>query len=81
MRAPQPINHQMSSATNAKNAATIGDSVNDAGMFEFFPLAVGVANVREALDQLPKAPAYVTAGEGGTGFAELVGLLLAARDK
>ena len=59
----------------------IGDSVNDAGMFEFFPLAVGVANVREALDQLPKAPAYVTAGEGGTGFAELVGLLLAARDK
>lgn len=59
----------------------IGDSANDAGMFEFFPLAVGVANVRKAVDQLPKAPAYVTAGEGGAGFAELVSLLLAARNR
>ena len=59
----------------------IGDSVNDAGMFEFFPLAVGVANVRKVVDQLPKAPSYVTAGEGGAGFAEMVKLLLAARGK
>ena len=59
----------------------IGDSVNDAGMFEFFPLCVGVANVRKVVDQLPKPPTYVTAGEGGAGFAELVKLLLAARGK
>ena len=59
----------------------IGDSDNDAGMFEFFPLAVGVANVRKVVDQLPKPPAYVTDGEGGAGFAELVKLLLAARGK
>ena len=57
----------------------IGDSVNDAGMFEFFPLSVGVANVRHVLAELPKPPAYVTAGEGGAGFAEMVKVLLAAK--
>ena len=57
----------------------IGDSVNDAGMFEFFPLSVGVANVRHVLAELPKPPAYVTASEGGAGFAEMVKVLLAAK--
>ena len=57
----------------------IGDSANDAGMFEFFPLSVGVANVRHVLAELPKSPAYVTASEGGAGFAEMVKVLLAAK--
>ena len=57
----------------------IGDSVNDAGMFGYFPLAVGVANVRLVLGQLPVAPSYVTPSEGGAGFAEFAKLLLAAR--
>ena len=57
----------------------IGDSANDAGMFEFFPISVGVANVRAVLDQLPVPPRYVTRGEGGAGFAEMARLLLATR--
>ncbi len=57
----------------------IGDSANDASMFEFFPVSVGVANVRHVLDELPVKPVYVTQGEGGAGFAEMVKVLLAAR--
>jgi len=54
-----------------------GDSPNDAPMFAFFPLAVGVANVREFADRIATMPAYVTPGEAGAGFAELVAFLLA----
>ncbi|AOY93551.1 HAD family hydrolase [Cupriavidus sp. USMAA2-4] len=57
----------------------IGDSANDASMFAHFPLSVGVANVRAIADQLPTPPAYVTEASGGEGFAEMAGLLLAAR--
>ena len=57
----------------------IGDSGNDAAMFEFFPLAVGVANVREYVDGLPVPPAYITPAKGGAGFAQMARLLLAAR--
>lgn len=57
----------------------IGDSPNDAPMFEFFPSAVGVANVRAFAARLTAFPAYVTDGESGAGFAELVAHLLASR--
>lgn len=57
----------------------VGDSANDAAMFEFFPLSVGVANVRRVLDQLPVPPRYVTTGIGGVGFGQAVRTLLAAR--
>jgi HAD superfamily hydrolase (TIGR01484 family) len=57
----------------------VGDSPNDAPMFEFFPLAVGVANVRSFAGRLAAFPAYVTQSESGAGFAELVEWLLAAR--
>ncbi len=53
----------------------VGDSPNDAPMFEFFPHAVGVANVVPFLDRIATAPAYVTIGEGGTGFVEVVDML------
>jgi HAD superfamily hydrolase (TIGR01484 family) len=55
----------------------IGDSPNDAPMFEFFPFAVGVANIRAFAGRLAAFPAYVTEGESGAGFAELVDRLLA----
>ena len=54
-----------------------GDSPNDAPMFAFFPLSVGVANVRAFLDRIETPPAYVTRGEAGIGFAELADFLLA----
>ena len=54
----------------------IGDSPNDAPMFSFFPLAVGVANVRAFADRMPAMPAYVTERESGAGFVEFVRFLL-----
>jgi len=57
----------------------VGDSPNDAPMFEYFPLSVGVANVREFAGRLASEPAFVTERAGGAGFAELAERLLAAR--
>jgi len=54
----------------------VGDSPNDAPMFEFFPHSVGVANVRRFADCLLAPPKYVTAREAGAGFAELAAFLL-----
>lgn len=54
----------------------IGDSPNDAPMFEFFPKSVGVANVRRFAGVLPAAPKYTTGASSGAGFAEVVAHLL-----
>jgi HAD superfamily hydrolase (TIGR01484 family) len=59
--------------------AFAGDSPNDAPMFGFFPNAVGVANLRRFLGEVETPPAWITEAEGGHGFAELAGALLAAR--
>lgn len=56
-----------------------GDSPNDAPMFGYFPYSVGVANVRPFLDRIANCPAFVTEGEGGSGFVELADALIAAR--
>lgn len=50
--------------------AFIGDSPNDSPMFGYFPLSVGVANVRAFTDRLSAEPRYVTRRAGGDGFAE-----------
>ena len=57
----------------------VGDSPNDAPMFQYFPHAVGVANVREFRGRLEHEPKYVTVAAGGAGFGELTDFLLAAR--
>ncbi len=56
-----------------------GDSPNDAPMFEFFPNAVGVANIADFADRLTAQPAYVTRARCGAGFVELADALIAAR--
>ncbi|HYR35451.1 MAG TPA: HAD-IIB family hydrolase [Burkholderiales bacterium] len=56
----------------------VGDSPNDAPMFEFFPHSVGVANIRRFAGALPAAPTYVTRASSGAGFAEVVAHLLRA---
>jgi hypothetical protein len=56
-----------------------GDSPNDAPLFAYFPLSIGVANVRRFAARLEHAPAYVTAAESGAGFAELAERLLESR--
>lgn len=57
----------------------VGDSPNDAPMFDFFPNAVGVANVRDCADRLAAVPRYITRARSGAGFVELAALLLAHR--
>jgi len=57
----------------------IGDSPNDSPMFGFFPLSVGVANVRDFADRLPAPPAYVTDARAGDGFAEMAERVLKGR--
>lgn len=59
--------------------AYAGDSPNDAPMFAHFPFSVGVANVRDFVDQMDALPRYVTRGRSGDGFVELAARLLAAR--
>src|SRR5205823_5156957 len=56
--------------------AFIGDSPNDAPMFAYFPLSVGVANIRPFLSLLEMPPAFVTTEESGAGFVELAAVLL-----
>lgn len=56
-----------------------GDSPNDAPMFAYFPLSVGVANVRNFAGRLAHAPQFVTQSGHGAGFAELVRHLLQNR--
>jgi hypothetical protein len=57
----------------------VGDSPNDAPMFEFFPFSIGVANIREFAGRLAREPRYVTSAAGGAGFCEVADCLLAAR--
>ena len=57
----------------------VGDSTNDAVMFERFPHSVGVANIRRFEAQLSHPPQYITPSERGAGFAELAQAILASR--
>ena len=57
----------------------VGDSTNDQLMFQHFVHSVGVANIRRFEVQLMHPPRYITPGERGAGFAELVAHLLKAR--
>lgn len=59
--------------------AFFGDSQNDEPMFGFFPLSVGVANVRRFLPRMTRWPTWVTRSPGGHGFAEGAALLLERR--
>jgi HAD superfamily hydrolase (TIGR01484 family) len=57
----------------------VGDSPNDAPMFGYFPLSVGVANVADFAGRMAALPGFVAAGRGGAGFAELTAAILARR--
>jgi HAD superfamily hydrolase (TIGR01484 family) len=56
----------------------VGDSPNDAPMFDFFPRSVGVANVQRFADRISTPPKFITRQSSGAGFAELVAHLLGA---
>jgi HAD superfamily hydrolase (TIGR01484 family) len=57
----------------------VGDSPNDAPMFDYFPHSVGVANLNNLQDRCEALPQWITTGERGQGFVELVDALLAVR--
>ncbi len=59
--------------------AYCGDSPNDAPMYAGFPLGIGVANIRPLAHLMKDLPAYVTDGEGGTGFAQFADAVLKAK--
>ena len=58
----------------------VGDSTNDQLMFEAFANSVGVANIARFVPKLAHLPRYVTQGERGAGFAEVVAAILAGRN-
>jgi len=58
----------------------VGDSPNDAPMFEYFPHSVGVANISDFEAHLDAEPAYVCNARCGAGFIELAEAILAARN-
>jgi len=66
-------------AAEPERYAFIGDSGNDAAAFAYFPLTIGVANVRHHLASLPVPPVFVSRLERGEGFAEIIDTLLSQR--
>ena len=54
----------------------VGDSTNDQLMFKTFANSFGVANIARFVPQLAHLPRYVTRGERGAGFTEVVRALL-----
>ena len=57
----------------------VGDSPNDAPMFEYLPNAIGVANVAQFSGRIAHLPAWITSAPCGAGFAEVARTLVAAR--
>ncbi|HEV8391002.1 MAG TPA: HAD-IIB family hydrolase [Dongiaceae bacterium] len=58
-----------------------GDSPNDEPMFDFFPLACGVANVRDFAARMKALPSFVSTERGGAGFVEIANRILSARQR
>ena len=69
----------MDASTAKTSVAYCGDSPNDAPMYSYFPLGIGVANIKPLAHLMDHLPGYVTPSEGGHGFAEFAQMLLAAR--
>ena len=63
---------------DADRCVYVGDSINDAPMFTFFPHSVGVSSVRQYADRMPALPRWITRGAGGAGFVEVAERLLGA---
>ncbi len=59
------------------NIVTVGDSPNDASMFDrsLFPHSIGVANIHHYATELTHQPQYVTQLPEIAGFSEIIDLL------
>jgi HAD superfamily hydrolase (TIGR01484 family) len=56
-----------------------GDSPNDEPMFRYFPYAAGVRNLLRFSDRMESMPPYIAHLDGGQGFAQIAGTILALR--
>lgn len=69
----QTILSQFFPHLTATQVVTVGDSPNDQSLFDsrHFPISVGVANIRDYVDQMAHLPTYVTQNAEAAGFCEL----------
>ncbi|WLD57961.1 HAD-IIB family hydrolase [Salinispirillum sp. LH 10-3-1] len=70
---------KLSSAEMQAQVCFIGDAPNDESMFEFFPISVGVANIKPHLTTMQHHPAVITQAPSGLGVVELAQHWLAQR--
>jgi len=59
----------------------VGDALNDAPMFNGFPQAIGVANIKQYWDELAFKPAFLTERPEGAGLREVIAHLMSIRAK
>lgn len=72
-------NIDLDDETERQRCVYAGDSPNDAPMFDYFGLSVGVANVMHFVDRLPAPPKFITELPFGAGFAQLAQHILSGR--
>lgn len=70
---------KLSDAAIKSDCLFSGDSPNDEPMFEYFPYSVGVANIKNFIDDLRSPPKFITPSKGGDGFVELANHLLSLK--
>jgi HAD superfamily hydrolase (TIGR01484 family) len=71
--------YDMTAEMARNSVAYCGDSPNDAPMFGYFPMAIGVANIQRYLTVIESPPRFLTRSDGGHGFAEFADVLIASR--
>ena len=64
---------------NKSECIYVGDSPNDEPIFKIFPLSVGVKSVEKYSNIMKNRPMYITEGDEGEGFEELVTAILSTR--
>ncbi len=64
-----------------KRVFFVGDSPNDEPIFRELNYTGAVANIKKFLDSMKAHPLYLTSGESGNGFREMVQVLLEKRMK
>ncbi|MBT4888124.1 MAG: HAD-IIB family hydrolase [Rhodospirillales bacterium] len=70
--------YDMDLALDKNNYAFVGDSPNDCPMFEYFPNAIGVANLLSMQDQCSALPTWITTKPEGEGFVEVAEKILSS---
>jgi HAD superfamily hydrolase (TIGR01484 family) len=70
---------QTSVRRTEKRFLYVGDSLNDAPMFDCMPLSIGVANIAKVLEIIDCTPRFITQQAEGAGFEEVARAILLNR--